>query len=282
MNTFVTFETYIAMKIIKALFNFYINSSIHVALAVCALCAVTFVQEKFLVDFRFFGFVFFASITGYNFVKYAGIAKLHHLSLTSSLKSIQVFSLLSFCALAYFTVFMPKQILLAVCFLGLLTLLYALPIFPKERSLRTVSGLKIYIIALVWACVAGLLPYLYFELKVPHDAYVLTSQFALFVLIITLPFEIRDLNYDALSLGTIPQRVGVRNTKIIGLLLLIPFYFLEFFKYKFIAEQLIVNGILVVILSLFLAFANEKRSTYYTSFWVESIPIIWWLMVVFF
>jgi hypothetical protein len=28
-----------------------------------------------------------------------------------------------------------------------------------------------------------------------------------------------------------------------------------------------------------LAFANEKRSKYYTSFWVESIPVVWWLLL---
>jgi hypothetical protein len=44
----------------------------------------------------------------------------------------------------------------------------------------------------------------------------------------------------------------------VGLLLLIPFYFLEFLKNNFVEEQLIVNGILVVVLSLFLAFANER------------------------
>jgi hypothetical protein len=31
-----------------------------------------------------------------------------------------------------------------------------------------------------------------------------------------------------------------------------------------------------------LAFANQKRHKYYTSFWAESIPIFWWLMVAFF
>jgi len=39
--------------------------------------------------------------------------------------------------------------------------------------------------------------------------------------------------------------------------------------------------IIAVITALFLAFANEKRSKYYTSFWVESVPIVWWLCVLF-
>jgi hypothetical protein len=52
----------------------------------------------------------------------------------------------------------------------------------------------------------------------------------------------------------VPQRIGVKKTKIVGLSLLLPFYFLEFLKNNFIEEQLIVNGVLVFILALFLAF----------------------------
>jgi hypothetical protein len=43
---------------------------------------------------------------------------------------------------------------------------------------------------------------------------------------------------------------GVKKTKIVGLSLLLPFYFLEFLK-NFIEEQLIVNGVLVFILVCF-------------------------------
>jgi hypothetical protein len=79
----------------------------------------------------------------------------------------------------------------------------------------------------------------------------------------------------------VPQQIGVKRTKILGLLLLIPFYFLELLKSNFDANQLIVNLIIVIMIALFLLFANEKRTKYYTSFWVESVPIIWWLMVLF-
>ena len=45
-------------------------------------------------------------------------------------------------------------------------------------------------------------------------------------------------------------------------------------------KQLIINFILILIISLFLYFANENRSKYYTSFWVESLPILWWILIV--
>jgi hypothetical protein len=54
------------------------------------------------------------------------------------------------------------------------------------------------------------------------------------------------------------------------LLLLLPFYFLEFFKTNFIEEQLIVN--LVLVLALFFIFANEKDPAITLPFG-SNIPI---------
>ena len=84
------------MKVLRRLFDFYINSSIHVALAVTSLVMVTLYEFELPLDFALVGFLFFGTITGYNFVKYAGVAGLHHRSLAKSLQAIQVFSFLCF------------------------------------------------------------------------------------------------------------------------------------------------------------------------------------------
>jgi hypothetical protein len=97
-----------------------------------------------------------------------------------------------------------------------------------------------------------------------------------FVLI--LIFEILDLANDDPHLHTATTNRSEQD-KIVGLLLLLPFYFLEFFKTNFIEEQLIVNLVLVLALT-FYYFAMKKIQLLH-FFWVESIPF-WWLMVVFF
>ena len=217
----------------KSIFNFYINSSIHVALAVCSLCALTFLNLDEVLQFNFLGFAFFATVTGYNFVKYAGIAKLHHMSLTESLRTIQIFSLVSFVILMYFTFIMPREVLLGIGCLGMLTLLYALPIFPKANSLRTIRGLKIFII------------------------------------------ESRDVKYDASQLGTIPQRIGIKKTKVLGLALLALIILAEFFKIKLEIANLITLLIICLLAALFIVGSKKEQHKYYASFWVESLPIIW-------
>jgi hypothetical protein len=42
--------------------------------------------------------------------------------------------------------------------------------------------------------------------------------------------------------------------------------------------EIAIEFSIAFVIALFLAFANEQRSRYYTSFWVESIPIVWWLL----
>ena len=90
------------MKLLKQLFNFYINSSIHVALSVFSLVWITLIEFNVSYDAEVLYFVFFASITGYNFVKYFGLAKFHHRSLAIWLKAIQVFSFFSFILMGYY------------------------------------------------------------------------------------------------------------------------------------------------------------------------------------
>ena len=57
------------MQSLKRLFDFYINSSIHVALAVSSLVYITILEFHLKLDIEIILFVFFATITGYNFVK---------------------------------------------------------------------------------------------------------------------------------------------------------------------------------------------------------------------
>ena len=71
------------MKFWKKAFDLYINSSFHVGLALVAFTLVTIMEFGLSPDFDLLMFVFFGTITSYNFVKYAGIAKLHHPSLVT-------------------------------------------------------------------------------------------------------------------------------------------------------------------------------------------------------
>ena len=84
------------MTYLKLIFNFYINSSIHVALSVYSLVKITELYAGIPYNENLDYFIFYGTITGYNFIKYAGVAKFYHMSLTKNMRLIQIFSFLSF------------------------------------------------------------------------------------------------------------------------------------------------------------------------------------------
>jgi len=224
-------------------------------------------------------FAFFGTIVGYNFVKYDALARAKKIQMRKELKAIAVFSFCCFILVGYYFFQLQRVTqIVAVAFLSI-TLLYTLPFFPNKRNARNWAGVKIYIVALCWVGVTLGLPVLNAEIPITADFYLKCLQRFLLIFVLVLVFEIIDLANDDPHLKTVPQQIGVRRTKLLGLLLLLPFYFLEFLKSNFDESQLVVNLLLVIMISLFLLFANEKRSKYYTSFWVESIPIVWWLLL---
>jgi hypothetical protein len=266
------------MQFLKTVFKFYINSSIHVALAVYALLKITEIYCKIPVNQNLNSFIFFGTITGYNFVKYAGVAKLHHKSLTDSLKVIQVFSFLAFLAMCYFAYQVPLTTLYCTIPFIILTFLYAVPFLSGfDKNLREISYLKIVIVALVWAGFTVLIPIVDAGLELTFKTYVLLLQRFLIVAVLILPFDIRDMQYDAISLQTIPQKIGLKKTKKLGLIIMIFCLILEYLISTTNSMQMPFMVFFVLVILLLMR-AKTKQSQYYSSFFVESLPIIWWFI----
>lgn len=251
------------------------------ALAVFAFTWITLLQFGLDFNENVLYFVFYATITGYNFVKFFGVTKFHHRSLAGWLKIIQLFSLIAFIAMCYYACQLHARTLIYLSVFALITFLYAVPLVPiryfrdSQKNLRQISGLKIYVIALVWTFTTVILPLIDIDFEVNTDAVIVSIQRFVLVMVLMLPFEIRDLNYDSLKLGTIPQKIGITNTKIIGVLLMVVFFMLDFFKDELNSNSIISTLILTCITLLFLIFSNKNQSKYYSAFWVESLPIVW-------
>ncbi|TBN01330.1 hypothetical protein EYD45_13050 [Hyunsoonleella flava] len=275
------------MSVLKQLFNFYINSSIHVALAVYALTYLTLVEFGISYDKPVLYFVFYATITGYNFVKYFGLAKFHHRSLATWLKAIQIFSLVCFVLMCCYGLQLPTKILMYILVFGLITFFYAVPFLPKrifvdkQHNLRSIGGLKVYVIALVWCGVTVFLPILSNGLSINDDVLITAFQRFIFVIVLMLPFEIRDLKFDSLKLSTIPQKIGVKNTKYIGIALALMMFLLEFLKDEITDKSIFSLFITLVITAVLVLFSKIEQDKYYSAFWVEGVPILWLLFRLF-
>lgn len=255
--------------------NFYINSSIHLSIAIVSFAVVTFLNFDLEPDIHLLVFIFLSSITGYNFIKYAGIAKFHHFSLAKNLRIIQIFSFFVFAFLVFFLFFQSVAVLMLAVILGIFTVLYALPVFNKRRNLRAIPGIKIYVIAFVVAGATVLMPLVgRISLLDPNVLITFLQRFFI-VIALVLPFEIRDLKLDREQLGTIPQVLGVEGTKKLGYILTVVVVAMEFLKDVYQLSRILSLFVLAV-----LTFFSVKRSRvvqlpYFASFWVEAVPIAW-------
>ncbi len=271
------------MRVFRLIFNFYINSSIHVGLSCYALVRMT--QHMFHISYNegVANFAFFGTIVGYNFVKYDALVRTKKIDIRKELKVIVLISFLSFLACSYYFFRLEHRTqIAAIAFLSI-TLLYTLPFFPNKKNARNWAGIKIYVVALCWVGVTVILPILNTGTITYSDFYLKCVQRFILIFVLILVFEIIDLVKDDPHLKTVPQQIGVWRTKHLGYILLVVFCLLEFLNTNFVLfgfETLLIFSIAIVI-AFFLFFATEKRSEYYTSFWVESIPILWWLLLIF-
>jgi len=268
------------MGFVKLLLNFYVNSSIHVALAVYSLVRITESYFQLSYNENLDYFIFYATITGYNFIKYAGVAKFYHRSLTKSMRLIQVFSFLCFCLLVYYGSKLTTTTLLYFIPFGLLTIVYVVPFLGGfQKNLRRVSYLKIFLVAFVWSGVTTTIPIIVSEHQQDYSLVLLFVQRMLFILVLILPFEIRDMQLDFKNLKTLPQKIGIEKTKKVGFPLLLFSLTMEFLITTSFSNKNIFLFICFILLFLLMR-SSQSQSKFYSSFWVESLPVLWWILIV--
>jgi len=275
---------------LKKIVGFCVNSSIWVAISVVTLVKITYVNIAIPVNNFLMFYVFFGTIFGYNFIKYfekeqlsgfkRWMLKVRFLEPIDTFKqfrkrakrtlTISVVSL--FCSFFYFLKLeFLTQVLIVIPLL--LTIFYAVSF--GDKTLRNIAGVKIYVVGFTWAIITVLLPVIEEGMSLSADVWIVFLQRFLFVVALVLPFDIRDLEMDAKHLKTIPQKIGVKYTKLYGLFLLLGFFFLEFFRDGLLEENLIVMPLVFIITLLFIVLSTKRQSTFYSSFFVEGIPVLW-------
>ena len=268
------------MHILKKIIDFYINSSVHVALSAFSLTVMTYHFLEIPLQYNVTSFAFFGTIVSYNFVKYDALIRVKKLQIKTEMKLIILLSFLSVLVCSYLFFKMSFSTKIGSSLLFFLILLYTLPFFPNKNNARNWKGVKIYMVALTWVGVTVVLPVLNSEIVFSVDVLYMCAQRFLLIFVMVLVFDIVDVLVDDFHLQTVPQQIGVKKTKKLGFFLLFLLLILElFFSNTHHYMPLLFKLLVCVSIGFFLYFANEKRSRYYASFWLESVPIIWLLLL---
>ena len=158
--------------------------------------------------------------------------------------------------------------LIYLAHLGIVSILYAVPILSagiKKRPLREVSILKIFLISYVWAaCTSSLaIKTNLMDIFIPD---VFFAERFLFIFAITLAFDIRDANSDRdFGLTTIPNKIGSRNSKILGFILLLIYAVICINVYSDLYSQLIFLITAFLALVLLVKAKEGGRDIYFTG-----------------
>lgn len=254
-------------------FHWYVRASIHVSLCLLTLVGFTATVFEVKVSLTYYLALFFGSIGGYNTIKY-GLepAKYWHL-VGGERQFVRILSFLSFGTGVYFLVQLPPGTWLFFLLSGLITALYAVPMKPEGLNLRSYGLLKVVLVALVWTVLSVWAPLWGNEDFNIWDAGVESFQRMLWVVLLMLPFEIRDMGTDPPQMKSIPQRFGLHTTRKIGWGIAVLFAFATGMKDAPVAGEFFVKIAVAVLMGLSIAFASENQRRYYASFWVEGIPM---------
>ena len=255
--------------------NFIIFSNIWIALGAMMMCVQSYFIFDQKINLSVCFFVFFSTFFSYNFQRlvqrkdYATSSSERHLWILNHTTILNYFLVMSgiisvvlFCFILSFLNFF------VIGFVGVISFLYAV------AKLRNRTLLKIFLISISWAFVCSILPLIsnvsYLELIK------LTVCYFLFIFAITIPFDIRDMPYDANS-STIPQLIGESHSKTLSIVLLwvslgvlqtiIPSYYLI---------------PLYVFISAIIYYSSVDKQEYYFSGLIDGVIILQALIIALF
>lgn len=122
---------------------------------------------------------------------------------------------------------MPVIVLYALLTAACFSLLYLFvsPLTLKITGLRHMPFVKSVLISVVWSMVTCIVPLVYYE-NIPiskSEISWLYIEHMLFIYVLMIPFDSRDVEIDSEKMKTLPQMIGTRNAHLVGSMILLTF-----------------------------------------------------------
>jgi len=177
--------------------------------------------------------------------------------------------------------FLNSAIWLFMVPLSIIAAAYVLPLLRTQNDrtrLREVGLWKIFLIAVVWSGMTVILPAVHlYGLDQFSDlsSWQLAVERGIFILAITLPFDIRDLVNDAKKgVRTIPSVIGWQRTVWLSEVLMVAFLALVGFRLGMDNPLFVAYAISSLLTMALLSVATPHRQDMYCSFWVEGAMML--------
>ena len=191
---------------------------------------------------------------------------------------------LSFLLTVIFTCFLKWKTIFVLCFLGFFSVLYPVPILKFmgiNTRLRDFPFVKLFLIALVWSVTSVILPITEAGIAITarKDVMVLLIAQFIYILFITLPFDINDAETDKTTdIKTIPSVFGINASKTLAFVFCILYIFLILFIFmlinwnhapnKFLSDYSMLSILIMVILLQVYTFLKADKVS---KFWIKMV-----------
>ena len=197
---------------------------------------------------------------------------------------IKIYATLALVGVIYFAAQLPSETYILLIIPAIIAGLYITPILTDGR-LRDLPFIKVFLVGLVWAWTTALIPTWssLSESTIPPILYSIEKM--LFIIAITIPFDIRDLEVDRLqNIKTLPLIFGIRFSLITSFLLLMVSMFIAFYLWwsgLYSLADCIGTTLSYLITVVLVSFASPKRHEYYFSAVLDGTIILQAIIVLF-
>jgi hypothetical protein len=175
---------------------------------------------------------------------------------------------------------------------GAVAVIYSAPMIPFEGKLlrlRDVTGVKVFVIALTWTLVCVWIP---FSLAMKTDTssvgWELNSQafvwkwsliFFLAAIALTLPFDVRDMDFDKGVLRSLPMIFGARTITFTAAVIILFSGILFWFFESRISGTLLPSGLwrgyfLWSLIASVVVVKSNRRTEHYYSFLIDGLLLL--------
>lgn len=276
-------------RLISRWFDFLVFSNTFIALCAVGQGWLTYMLLKVPPDPEVLVLLYFATAFVYNAqavldkIPKDGTSVYYRIDwLIRHRRMIRTLSFIAVGGVLVCTLFLEKATWAALLLTGLLAIFYSFPLF-KTGGLRQVPGLKLFLIAGVWASACVLIPWFESgaELETGKLVMLWLKRF-LFIAAITLPFDIKDIATDrSWGLVTLATRLGAKGASALALVFLVAYVALLWGFHQPGQSASFYGLLLTALLSaVLILYSSKQRKVFFYLFIFDGILLLQPLIVV--
>lgn len=270
----------------KKLLHFILYSNIFIAFCAVAMANASLLllqkEHSFLID----SILFFGTLSTYNLCSFYQLeAYSEKFSFIKKNKYlIRVFFGISVLFLGGVLFWINLNQLIFLFHLAIISVFYTVPVHLRTKAKtilylpawRNIPFLKVFLIAYVWASATVVFPALDKELIITNQIVILLFlERFLFILAITLPFDIRDYHLDKkTNLLTFATWKTTYFAKILSIFFALLAISISFYTYSFLGLRQSSTVLTYFFLLILLILSNEKRPEWFFTALIDGTMLL--------